>query len=310
MEGSYVFRLTVTDDENDTAFDQATITVAPEEVTIAPIVDAGADQNIVLPINSITLNGSGSDPDGGNVTFQWTQVSGPNSATLTDEDSETLTANGLMEGSYVFRLTVTDDENDTAFDELTVIVNSEDIINQAPVARITADPQKGVAPLEVTFEASASSDDSAITSYMWNFGGGSTSSESNVTYIFEDSGQYQVELTVEDADGLTNTAEITITVTDPEAVITEEAAILPEVNPTKNGIAKISLVNQPTDVNVISILLHDSVGQLIQSYQVNDVSTGDGTYEIPVSTLSDGLYYMGVETNTGEKKTFHLLVLN
>ncbi|SHJ84688.1 FG-GAP repeat domain-containing protein, partial [Pseudozobellia thermophila] len=83
-----------------------------------PTADAGSDKSITLPDNAVTLNGSGSDPDGGSVSFQWTQVSGPNTASLSGENTKDLMASALVEGGYVFRLTVTDDENDTATDEV------------------------------------------------------------------------------------------------------------------------------------------------------------------------------------------------
>ena len=91
-----------------------------------PIVDAGEDQTVVIPMDSATLNGSASDPDGGSITaYQWTQISGPNTANLTGDTTPDLTASGLVLGEYVFRLTATDDENDTGFDEVTVTVTDD-----------------------------------------------------------------------------------------------------------------------------------------------------------------------------------------
>ncbi len=119
--GNYVFRLTVTDDENETGFDDVALVVQSGGGSV-PIVNSGQDQTITLPTSDATLNGSGSDPDGGAVTFLWSQISGPGTATLSNAATADLTASGLVEGDYRFRLTVTDDENDTAFDEVTVSV--------------------------------------------------------------------------------------------------------------------------------------------------------------------------------------------
>jgi len=90
----------------------------------APTADAGADQVVTLPDSEITLNGSGSD-DGTISMYAWTQVSGPNTATLANESSEDLTASGLVQGTYVFRLTVTDNESNEAADDVTVSVITE-----------------------------------------------------------------------------------------------------------------------------------------------------------------------------------------
>ncbi|MFS4492240.1 PKD domain-containing protein [Maribacter sp. 2308TA10-17] len=129
LEGTYVFRLTVTDDENETGFDEVSVIVSPEVGTQSPTASVGSDQSITLPMNSVTLTGSGNDPDGGSITaYQWTQQSGPSTASLSGATTASLTANNLAEGTYVFRLTVTDDEDETGFDEVSVTVNPEVIV--------------------------------------------------------------------------------------------------------------------------------------------------------------------------------------
>ncbi|WP_171037082.1 malectin domain-containing carbohydrate-binding protein [Maribacter algarum] len=126
IEGTYVFRLTVTDDENETGFDEISVVINPEVGTQSPTADAGSNQSIDLPTSSITLNGTGTDPDGGSITgYEWTQQSGPNTASLSGATTTELTADNLVEGTYVFRLTVTDDEDETGFDEVSVTVNPE-----------------------------------------------------------------------------------------------------------------------------------------------------------------------------------------
>lgn len=43
-----------------------------------PIANAGSDQTINLPVNSVTLDGSSStDPDKNIVNYRWTKISGP-----------------------------------------------------------------------------------------------------------------------------------------------------------------------------------------------------------------------------------------
>ena len=88
-----------------------------------PIADAGPDQDITLPTNSVVFNGSGNDPDGGQITaYSWSQLSGPNSANLSGSATSNLTAGNLVEGTYVFQLTVTDDEDATASDDVSLVV--------------------------------------------------------------------------------------------------------------------------------------------------------------------------------------------
>ncbi|NTX36017.1 dienelactone hydrolase family protein [Myxococcus sp. CA033] len=81
---------------------------------VPPTASAGLDQTVVLPTSSAQLTGTASDSDGTVVSRQWTQFSGPNTATLTGANTLTATASGLVAGLYEFDLLVTDDQGATA----------------------------------------------------------------------------------------------------------------------------------------------------------------------------------------------------
>jgi len=92
-------------------------------------------------------------------------------------------------GAYYVKLTI---EGANGSDELTqnafIIVGYNE-----PVADFTANPLSGNEPLTVNFtDASAG----FVTSYLWNFGDGTTSSEANPTHIYTSRGSYKVTLTV------------------------------------------------------------------------------------------------------------------
>lgn len=69
-----------------------------------PTSNAGANQSIGG--TSTTLNGSGSTSTEG-YNYQWTQVSGPNNATIATPQQVSTTVSGLVTGVYEFRLVVT-----------------------------------------------------------------------------------------------------------------------------------------------------------------------------------------------------------
>lgn len=269
--------------------------------TRPPDVNAGADQTIMLPTNTVTLNGTGSDPDGGVVTYQWTQESGPTTATLVGADTASLTANDLEAGEYVFRLTVTDDETETAFDEATIAVVPETGGNMPPVAE--ADFSNGNAPLLVNFIGSSSTDDVGVVSYLWDFGDGTTSTDADPEKEYMVPGVYTVILTVTDAGGLTDTDTITVP-------FSSKMNIMFETNPPNaesEGFAKIMIVNKPEDVTILNVTIHDVGGRYIAGYPVND---NVNTYELPISTLRDGLYFVRVVLNQGESRLIKLLISN
>jgi hypothetical protein len=93
-------------------------------VNTAPLVAAGADQSIRLPVDTLALNGTVSDDDlpvADNLTVTWTQVSGPGTVVFGDAAAVDTDATFSEAGIYVLRLTVSDGEL-SAMDEIEVRV--------------------------------------------------------------------------------------------------------------------------------------------------------------------------------------------
>ena len=93
-----------------------------------PSVDAGADQTIILPTNSVNLNGTVTD-DGkpnppGTYTVAWTSVSGPGVVSFGNANAEDTTATFPQAGTYVLRLTA-DDSELSDFDDISILVAPE-----------------------------------------------------------------------------------------------------------------------------------------------------------------------------------------
>ncbi|MFN7147970.1 MAG: PKD domain-containing protein [Microthrixaceae bacterium] len=85
--------------------------------------------------------------------------------------------------------------------------------NLSPLAAATATPDTGEAPLEVSFDASDSSDpDGTIVSYAWDFGDGASGSGVITTHEYADAGDYTVTLTVTDDAGATATTTLEVSV--------------------------------------------------------------------------------------------------
>jgi Domain of unknown function (DUF4082)/K319L-like, PKD domain/Domain of unknown function (DUF4832) len=65
---------------------------------------AGPDQTITLPVSSVTLNATGT---AGTITsYSWTQVSGPNTASIATPTTITTNVTGLIQGTYTFQMSV------------------------------------------------------------------------------------------------------------------------------------------------------------------------------------------------------------
>jgi hypothetical protein len=131
VAGTYVFRVTVTDNKGATDYDDVTVTMTGTStsggtttptVTGAPIAKAGADQVIPIawnyfPYINATLS---TDPDGWVKGFHWTKISGPSSYYIVSPNSGKTKVTGLVAGTYVFRVTVTDNDGKTSTDDVTI----------------------------------------------------------------------------------------------------------------------------------------------------------------------------------------------
>jgi predicted esterase len=85
--------------------------------------NAGTDQNITLPTNSATLQGTGASNKGPITSYTWVKVSGPSGDTITCPNCQMTQIRGLVQGTYTYQLVVQDSLANTANDNMTVIVN-------------------------------------------------------------------------------------------------------------------------------------------------------------------------------------------
>jgi endoglucanase len=85
--------------------------------------------------------------------------------------------------------------------------------NHAPVAKATATPTSGAAPLVVAFDASTSTDaDGDILSFAWAFGDATTGTGAKPSHTYSANGNYTAVVTVTDGKGGSLTASVAITV--------------------------------------------------------------------------------------------------
>ncbi|HUP13815.1 MAG TPA: hypothetical protein VM187_16455, partial [Niastella sp.] len=123
-KGTYTFRLTVKDNDGATDVDDIKVTVNAEP-NILPVANAGNDKTITLPLNKVTLIGEGSDEDGAVDSYLWTKISGPSGSVIESKTMPQTSISALLEGTYVFRLSVTDNDGGIAADDVKVVVNAE-----------------------------------------------------------------------------------------------------------------------------------------------------------------------------------------
>ncbi len=82
-----------------------------------PVVDAGIDQT---QNSQFTQDATASDATSGIATYQWSKISGPGAITFGTATSQDSTVSADTVGTYVIRLTVTDQAGNSNFDEFTL----------------------------------------------------------------------------------------------------------------------------------------------------------------------------------------------
>ena len=177
-----------------------------------PTANAGTDQTITLPVNTVVLNGTGTDPDGTIAVYNWVMISGPPAGTITNAASATTSVTGLVQGVYQFKLYVTDNDAATASDIMQVTVQV------SPTANAGTDQTITLPTSTVSLNGSANDPDGTISSYTWTkISGPSAGTITNPTTGVTSAtglvqGVYQFELKVIDNDGNTGSDTVQITV--------------------------------------------------------------------------------------------------
>jgi hypothetical protein len=123
--------------------------IAPQNQ--APTVFAGADQSVSFG-TPVSLDGTATNdglPANGTFTTSWTKVSGPGTVTFGNSSFVDTVANFSVEGTYVLRLTGNDGQL-TSFDELTVVVTPEEIVD--PQLPPPPPPPVGDDPVQIAFQ--------------------------------------------------------------------------------------------------------------------------------------------------------------
>ncbi|XP_078460599.1 dyslexia-associated protein KIAA0319-like protein isoform X2 [Lampetra fluviatilis] len=125
--GTYVFSLTVLDAKGLSSTASVTVTVK-EENNKPPHATAGGNKVLLLPDDTVMLDGSRSWDDQGSLSYEWTRDGSSPAAGVVLNGSEhhpVLWLTNLVEGTYVFRLKVTDNKGESSQDMATVEVKPD-----------------------------------------------------------------------------------------------------------------------------------------------------------------------------------------
>ena len=267
----------------------------------APIANAGADQALVLPTNSTVLDGSkSSDPDGTISAYAWTAVSG-SGVGISNANTAKPTISSLAEGTYIFKLTVTDNKGATASDEVTVTVSAPVGAIDAPVANAGIDTTIAIPASSVVLNGSGSTDaKGTITSYQWIQVSGpanATIETSNAMVVKVTDlllGEYNFQLTVSNNRGASSKASVKVKVIDN---LRSLESILLYPNPAQSV---INLRLNTDSTGRMRVDIYDMTGKMVQAAEM-DKPQSFFDKSMNISGLAHGMYIMQVTIGTNKK---------
>ncbi|XP_032901087.1 dyslexia-associated protein KIAA0319-like protein homolog isoform X2 [Amblyraja radiata] len=304
VPGNYTFSLTVVD--SDEATNSATAYVMVHKaVDYPPIANAGANQVLTLPKNSIMLYGNQSTDDHGIIGYEWSLSPKSKSKVVEMQGVRTssLQLSAMQEGDYIFQLTVTDSLGHQATAEVMVIVQPEN--NKAPVADSGPDKELTLPVDSTTLDGSKSTDDQKIISYLWEKVSGPDgvkieNAESAIAIVTGlQVGTYVITLTVKDERNLESHDSVRVIVREeinkaPVAKITKNVVItLP------NNTAMLDGSKSSDDNGIISYLwMRDE-----SSPAAGDVlNNSDHQPVLFLSNLVEGLYTFRLKVTDAKRE--------
>ncbi len=302
--GTYVLQLWAYDTLLS-ASDTVSIVVNPAGANMAPVVDAGPDQNITLPATA-SLDGTVTDdglPDG-ITNSQWSKVSGPGSVTFGNSNLVATTASFSTNGAYVLQLRASDGAL-SASDTVSIVVNSAGF-NTAPLVK--AGPDQSISlPALAGLDGTVTDDGlpGGVTNILWSKVSGpgtvtfGNSNQVDTTVSFSTNGAYVLQLWASDT---------ALSASDTVAI-----AVSPQT--------KASILFDPVDATVnqgqTALFRVMATGGTLLKYQwrrnsTNITAATNSYYVTPAATLSDSgaLYRVVVSNIFGPAVTSGVAVLN
>ncbi len=190
----------------------------PPPTNQAPDVEAGEDQEIQLPTDTVTLSGSAEDAAGSTLTYTWT-VAPTDGVTIADANSAETTVTFSAPGEYEFTLTVSDGSLSGTDTVGVTVLAAATPGNTEPDVEAGEDQTIQLPTTEVELSGSATDAENDELTYEW------TSEPTGVTFAdatapattatFAGEGTYTLTLTA--SDGQASASDSLTVVVLPEA---------------------------------------------------------------------------------------------
>ena len=257
-----------------------------------PVASFTASPDPAIVGATVTFDASASnDPDGQIVTYAW------------DFGDSSPVGSGMVTshayagaGTYLTRLTVTDNESFTASASRLVTIQTPPPGPQPPVARFNVTPSTVDPQALVTFDATSSyATNATIVSYAWKFGDSSLGTGATTTHAYSRSGLFTVTLNVTSNQSLSSTAVHQVVVRNLAPKILSSAPGAGSVTVTVGTSQVFSVNATDTDGDALTYTWKVNgavVGGNSSGFTFASATAGTSTVNV---TVSDGTFVVGRE---------------
>ncbi len=259
-----------------------------------PVVNAGADKVVSLPIDSVMLTGTAR---GGTITgYTWSLVSGPAPVTITNANRAVAKLTSITEGTYTFRLTATNSAGLSASDTINIIM-----AKVLPVTLIDFTGRNNNGRINLTWNTSSEINSSYFSIQRSSNGrqfetigrvNANNSREGSRDYRFTDAtpvnGSNYYRLAIVDRDGTgTYSKTVLINTGSNSNIFTVENVSLSS--------AAVKMMVNSNEAQVMNIRIVDAVGRVFATKQMQ-LQNGLNVIEAPVHGVRKGVYHVQVFT--------------
>lgn len=233
----------------------------------------------------VDLHGSGSDPDGDALFYNWTQLEGPPVAIATPASPKASFV-PQRSGSYAFRLEVSDGE-DSDFATVNVTV-----LNRPPVASLEASPSRAGVNERIDFSAALSYDpDGNVTKYLIDFGDGNDTGwtvRPDIGYYYTAPGVYNATARVMDDEGTECEVPANVTVTVRNALPVVDISVAPESGDIRTVFRfTVSASSHDPDGSIVSYMWSFGDGATGGGSSASHNYSRPGTYTVVLRATDD-----------------------
>ena len=294
-----------------------------------PTADAGIDQDAVVG-STVTLNGTGTDPDDDELAYSWAITTSPSgsSATLTNPNSKNASFVPDVAGSYTVTLAVSDGVYDAVTDEIIItVVEAEGsppvaVIHDENGSAVSEDNENNSITITQTYvlDGSASTDpDEDQLSFQWTIVSqpdGSNPEINNDTnaeagFVPDVPGEYILQLEVTDPNDNSNATQVTIIAKADPMVIDSDI----NENTTLEDIFEDSdmpdyIVTANVDVNAEltvapGVIVHFEQNRLLtvtRSGMINAEGTTDNSIVFTSANVAGEIRWKGILVNSSDAR--------